>query len=131
MDGKKYKVLLRFKETTRPFSMHLNDFQHKVFPGTEKPKDFHSYVTLIDPNDKLERQEEIYMNHPLYYNGETYYQSSWMTDVNGKANGTVLQVVRNPGWLLPYISCGIVGFGLLIHFGITLFRFCNASKVLR
>ena len=129
-DKEEYQVILRFKHTTRRFTMHLDKFVHDVFPGTEKPKDFHSYITLNDPEDNVvDRPVEIYMNAPLYYRGETFYQSSWTTDMNGKANGTVLQVVRNPGWLLPYLSCGIVGFGLLIHFGLTLYRFVDRRVV--
>src|SRR5262245_41268481 len=56
------------------------------------------------------------MNHPLRYAGETFYQSSFKPD----DSGTVLQVVRNPGWLLPYVSCAMVAVGLLIHFGMRL-----------
>jgi len=112
-----------FKHTTRKFNLRLDNFEHKVFPGTEKPKDFRSYVQLIDPEENVDRPVQIYMNTPLYYQGETFYQSSWTTDMHNKANGTVLQVVRNPGWLMPYVSCGVVGIGLLIHFGFTLYRF--------
>jgi hypothetical protein len=36
--------------------------------------------------------------------------------------------VRNPGWLLPYVSCGIVGLGMLLHFGLTLTRFVNRER---
>ena len=32
----------------------------------------------------------------------------------------MLQVVRNPGWLLPYLSCTMVTLGMLVHFGIRL-----------
>jgi hypothetical protein len=62
----------------------------------------------------------ILMNQPLRYQGETFYQAS----VIG-SNGTVLQVVRNPGWLLPYISCIMVGLGMLIHFTMNLSTFLN------
>ncbi len=124
IDGQEYQVLLRFKEKTRDFNIHLTKFTHAVYPGTEKPKDFHSYILLSDPAENVvDRPVEIYMNTPLYYNGETFYQSSWTTGMDGKANGTILQVVRNPGWLLPYVSCAVVGIGLLVHFGLTLFRF--------
>ena len=37
--------------------------------------------------------------------------------------GTVLQVVRNPGWQLPYWSCLIVSVGMLMHFGVVLGSF--------
>jgi hypothetical protein len=123
--GKRYQVMLRFKHTTRPFTFHLNNFKHDKFPGTETPKDFHSFVHVSD-KELGERDVEIFMNAPFYFRGETFYQSSWTTDpITRKADGTVLQVVRNPGWLLPYISCGIVGFGMLLHFGVTLYRFVN------
>lgn len=129
VDGQRYQVILRFKQTTRPFTMHLTKFKHEKFPGTETPKDFHSYIRLTDSDDNVDRDVEIYMNAPLYYRGETFYQSSWTTDMHGRANGTILQVVRNPGWLLPYVSCGVVGFGLLIHFGLTLYRFVDRRIV--
>ncbi len=130
IDGVDYQLALRFKQVARKFTMHLNKFEHKVFPGTTTPKDFHSYIHLTDPEAGVDRPNvEIYMNTPLFYNGETFYQSSWTTDFTGKANGTVLQVVRNPGWLMPYISCGVVGIGLLIHFGLTLYRFIDRRMV--
>lgn len=126
IDGKKYDVALRFKQRERDFSIHLTRFDHKVFPGTNTPKDFHSYIVLKDPEEKVDREEEIYMNHPLYYRGETFYQSSWTTDpLTQKADGTILQVVRNPGWLLPYLSCALVGIGMLVHFGAMLYKFVD------
>jgi hypothetical protein len=129
IEGKEYQILLRFKQTSRDFKIHLTKFEHKKFEGTNTPKDFHSYIHLSDPDNGVERDVEIWMNHPLYYRGETFYQSSWTTDENEKATGTILQVVRNPGWLLPYLSCAIVGIGMLIHFGITLYRFVDRRIV--
>ncbi|HZZ81986.1 MAG TPA: cytochrome c biogenesis protein ResB [Gemmataceae bacterium] len=128
-DGKEtdYQVVLRFKETQRDFSIHLDDFKHDVFPGTNTPRDFHSYIRLTDEKEGIvDRKAEIYMNAPMTYKGETFYQSQWTTDpLTGKANGTVLQVVRNPGWAMPYIACLVVGLGMLWHFGITLQRFVD------
>ncbi|MFQ5601231.1 MAG: ResB protein required for cytochrome C biosynthesis, partial [Candidatus Krumholzibacteriia bacterium] len=63
-------------------------------------------------------------NNPLRYNGETLYQASFKQG----DMGTVLQVVRNPGWLLPYIACTLGGLGMLVHFGLHLIRFINRSK---
>lgn len=128
-DKKKYQVTLRFQQKTRDFTIRLDKFIHDKFPGTEKPRDFRSFVHISDPGDNVERDVQIYMNTPLYYRGETFYQSSWTTGMDGQPNGTILQVVRNPGWLLPYVSCFVVGFGLLIHFGLTLFRFIERRIV--
>jgi hypothetical protein len=55
------------------------------------------------------------MNNPLRYAGLTFYQASYGQD----DRLSVLQVVRNPGWLLPYIACGLAGLGMLAHFVIS------------
>jgi hypothetical protein len=131
VDNKPYLVALRFKQTKREFTLHLKDFKHDVYPGTSKPKDFHSYILLTDPaNGVKDEKREIYMNAPLFYQGETFYQSSWTTDrLTNKANGTILQVVHNPGWVMPYLACFLVGVGLLAHFGLTLYKFLDRRVI--
>jgi hypothetical protein len=59
------------------------------------------------------------MNSPLRYTGETLYQAGYFKD----DSGTILQVVRNPGWTMPYISCTMVALGMLVHFGMHLVGF--------
>src|SRR5262249_51249037 len=71
------------------------------------------------------REVLIYMNHPLRYNGDTFFQADFLK--NGQT-GTVLQVVRNPGWTMPYISCVMVALGMMIHFGITLVNFLQKQS---
>jgi hypothetical protein len=117
--GKSYDVGLRFKRTYKPYTLHLLDFEHKVYQGTKTPKDFRSKVRLTDPEEQVDRNVEIYMNSPLRYRGETFYQSSFLPG----DTGTILQVVRNPGWLMPYFSCAIVTLGMMVHFGIHLLGF--------
>ena len=58
------------------------------------------------------------MNEPMRYRGETFYQASFIG-----ANTTVLHVLRNPAWTLPYISCVLFSVVLLIHFSYTLANF--------
>lgn len=130
-ESKPRNVNLRFKQTQRDFTLHLTDFKHDVFPGTTTPKDFHSYILLTDEQAGIvNRPVEIYMNTPLTYKGETFYQQSWTTDpMTRKANGTILQVVRNPGWAMPYIACFLVGVGMLYHFGITLYKFIDRRVI--
>lgn len=111
VDGRPYQLFLRFKRVYKPYALHLHDFVHDVYPGTNKPKDFRSIVQLTDASHGVDRRVEIYMNHPLRYRGETFFQSSFL---QGDA-GTVLQVVQNPGRLVPYISCLLVSVGLLGH----------------
>jgi hypothetical protein len=117
--GKKYALYLRAKRSYRDYTIHLKQFDHKVYRGTKVPKDYRSHVRFSDPVHGEELDVQIHMNSPLRYRGETFYQAS----LHPLTKGTVLQVVRNPGWLLPYLSCIIVTLGLLIHFGIMLVRF--------
>jgi ABC-type transport system involved in cytochrome c biogenesis permease subunit len=120
VDGKKYDVSLRWKRVYKPYTIHLNHFTHDKYLGTETPKDFSSEIHLVDPARGVDRDHiKISMNDPLRYGGETFYQQSFLP---GDA-GTVLQVVRNPGWLMPYVSCGLVALGMLIHFSLHLVGF--------
>jgi hypothetical protein len=113
IDGKEYLLSLRFKRTYKPYSVTLIDFKHDKFLGTDKPRNFSSLVRLRDPERSVDREVLIYMNNPMRYRGETFYQASFKSG----DTGTVLQVVENPGWILPYVSCAMVTIGLLAHFG--------------
>jgi hypothetical protein len=126
VDGKTYDVFLRSKRTYKPYSIHLNEFRHDRYMGTDIPKNYSSQVRLVDNSRGEDRETMIYMNHPLRYAGETFYQSSFLAG----DQGTILQVVRNPGWLLPYLACAIVALGLLIHFGLHLIGFLRQRAAL-
>ncbi len=119
LDGKTYDVFLRWKRTYKPYALHLIEFRHDRYMGTDIAKNFSSQVRLLDPSRGEDRETLIYMNHPLRYAGETFYQ----TGVLSGDQGTILQVVRNPGWTLPYIGCAMVAVGLLFHFGLHLTGF--------
>jgi hypothetical protein len=119
VDGKTYTVELRPKRIYKDYTIQLENFHHEKYLGTDTPKDFTSTVLLKDPERNQERETRIYMNNPLRYAGETLYQSGFFPD----DSGTVLQVVRNPGWLMPYFSCVMVAVGMLIHFGLHLVGF--------
>jgi ABC-type transport system involved in cytochrome c biogenesis permease subunit len=124
VDGKTWQIALRKERTYKPYALTLLDFTHDRYTGTNTPKNFASRVRLVDPSRGEDREVLIWMNHPLRFAGETFYQASFdeRTDLT-----TVLQVVRNPGWLIPYISCTIVALGMLIHFGAHLVGFISRA----
>ncbi len=122
--GRIFEIALRVKREYLPFSVELIDFTHDRYPGTEIPKNFSSKVTLKNPDTGEDRQALIYMNHPLRYAGLTFFQASFTPD----DKASMLQVVRNPGWLIPYISCTLVSIGLLFQFGYHLIRFSRGRK---
>jgi len=116
---KQYTLYLRPERHYKPYSLHLIDFRHEVYPGTQKPKDFSSHVRIIDKEKNVDRTVRIWMNNPLRYRGETFYQSSFLAN----DSGTVLQVVKNVGWMIPYVSCMIVAAGMSLHFCMGLYGF--------
>jgi ABC-type transport system involved in cytochrome c biogenesis permease subunit len=125
--GKTYDVALRWKRSYRPYTISLEKFNYEVYPGSSTPKDFSSYIRFVDPTRGEDREMRIWMNHPLRYAGETFYQSGVLGGEGEPVRGTVLQVVRNPGWLLPYLGCFLVAAGMLFQFGVKLTEFLRKS----
>ncbi|MFA7236788.1 MAG: cytochrome c biogenesis protein ResB [Phycisphaeraceae bacterium] len=115
-----YQIALRFKRTYQPCLIQLLKFRHDVYIGTDIPKNFSSRVRLLDPSRHEDREVLIYMNHPLRYAGRTFYQAAFRGDTT-----SVLQVVDNPGWLVPYIACCMITGGLLLHFTLSLTRYVS------
>lgn len=114
-----FAITLQRTRYNYDFKVRLDDFRFLRYPGTEKAKDFTSDVTLIKA-DGNEEEKRVYMNHPLIFEGSTFFQSGWNEETE---KGTRMQVVQNPGKLLPYWGVAIVGVGLMVQFGMHLGRF--------
>jgi hypothetical protein len=124
--GKTYDVSLRRERMYQPFTIHLLEFHHDKYLGTETPRNYSSRIRLVDPSQDEDREFVISMNEPLRYAGDTFYQSGVLPG----DQGTILQVVNNPGWLMPYISCVLVSVGMILHFGLHLIGFLGRRGVL-
>ena len=131
IDGKSYDLALRFRRQYKPYQIELIDVQKNDYVGTTRPKDYRSKIRLVDPRNDVNREFEIWMNNPLRYAGETFYQSSYIPAGAAGDNKemTDFQVVANEGWMTPYVACMIVVIGMLYHFGLILMRFLNRSVV--
>jgi cytochrome c biogenesis protein ResB len=132
VDGKKFTFVMRPTRIRHPFSLTLLKATHTVYPGTDIPKDFRSLVHLDNAATGEKRDVEISMNHPLRYEGLTFYQyqmdAGQAAQMAGRTPTSVLSVVRNPSWLTPYIGCAMVGAGLLIQFLKHLVGFVSKRK---
>ena len=132
VDGKKFTFTLRPARVYHPFTLTLLKASHTVYPGTDIPKDFRSRVRIDNPQAHEQREVEISMNHPLRYGGYTYYQyqmdAGQAAQMAGRTPTSVLSVVRNPGWLTPYVGCAMVGAGLLMQFFYHLAGFVSKRK---
>jgi hypothetical protein len=123
--GRSYELAMRPERYYKPFALELLQFKHDKYPGTDIPKNFSSRVRILNPKTEENREVLIYMNNPLRYAGETYYQSGF--DENDP-RVTILQVVRNPGWLTPYLACVLVSLGMGIQFLMHLWGFVGKWK---
>jgi hypothetical protein len=123
--GHTYRLALRPVRFYKPFSIQLLKFSHDIYRGTDIPKNFSSRVHLQRAETGEDREVLIYMNNPLRYAGETFYQSGF-DDVDPSV--TILQVVHNPSWLTPYFSCILVALGLCVQFAIHLYGFINKRR---
>ena len=120
VDGKSYELWLRSARKYQPYSVHLKDVRADNYIGTATARNYSSDIRLLDPTRKVDKEIKIWMNNPLRFAGETFYQSDY---IPGKPETTIFQVVSNSGWMVPYVSCMIVGTGMLAQFLITLSRF--------
>ncbi len=122
--GRSWSLVLRPKRDYLPFAVTLKKFTHDVYPGTDIPKDFASTIHLKSDDGQADREVRIYMNNPLRYGGRAFYQAGY--DNNDRTS--VLQVVRNPSWQIPYLSCAMIAVGLVIEFSMHLFGFFSRRK---
>jgi len=125
-NGHTYTIAMRFARQYKPYTLTLQKFSHDRYAGTEIPKNFSSNIHLKTPDGRDDRDVLIYMNNPLRYAGLTFYQASFEP---GNDKVTILQVVRNPSWLLPYIACTLMTVGLLAQFCIHLAGFFGKRRL--
>ncbi len=121
--NKSYELYLRYQRNYKPYELTLKDIRKDDYLGTSTPRDYSSWISLDDPSRGFSRDRiRIWMNNPLRYAGETFYQSGYVMRPDGTEVST-LQVVTNTGWMIPYVACMLVAVGLLYHFSLTLLRF--------
>jgi cytochrome c biogenesis protein ResB len=123
-----WTVELKRRSWPLPFMVLLTKFTREPHPGTNIPKVFRSDIVKIEGDSR--QPVEITMNEPFRHKGYTLYQAS-----GGRSNAgpddrcfSTFAVVRNPAESLPLYSCSIVGFGLLAHFSLKLFRYLRTQS---
>lgn len=129
VDGRSYDLFLRSMRTYRPWKVRLKDVSRTNYIGTATPKDFRSTFVITDESGDT-HEFTTWMNNPVRFGGETFYQQGYQ-NLPGTGEITTLQVVRNTGWMLPYIACMVVAFGMFAQFGQTLMRFLGRRNVER
>ncbi len=101
------------KNIRLPFSIKLYDFILDRYPGTNSPSSYASEVSLIDERKNYTRDQRIYMNHVLDYEGYRFFQSSFDQD----ELGTVLSVNHDAwGTRISYFGYFLLTLGMAMTF---------------
>jgi ABC-type transport system involved in cytochrome c biogenesis permease subunit len=124
-----YHLFLRFERDYKPYTIKLLDVRKDDYVASDTPRNYSSDIQLVDKKSGVDKPVHIKMNNPLRYAGETIYQSGYHPPgMTGGKEATTLAVVKNTGWMIPYVACMIVAIGMLSHFLITVTRFVNRRE---
>jgi ABC-type transport system involved in cytochrome c biogenesis permease subunit len=129
--GVNYELALRFRREYKDYSVQLKDVVRENYSGSDTPRDFSSLIRIRNEVTGEEITEKTWMNNPIRFGGETFYQSDYFPAAlaDGRmVEGSGLQIVRNAGWVIPYVCCMMVMVGMLYHFGGTFMRYANRAS---
>ncbi|MGP0067774.1 MAG: cytochrome c biogenesis protein ResB, partial [Isosphaeraceae bacterium] len=117
------------------FELKLDDFDVGFEPGTEQATKFVSKVRLTDASEGTKDQPHtISMNHPLYHQGYTFYQSRYQPDMDPQTERptgrfqSIFQVAINPGRPIIYAGCMLVVLGAFVQFYMRAGLFTDGGK---
>lgn len=94
-----------------PFHVRCNDFQLDKYPGSNMASSFASEVTVIDSTKGVYRDQRIFMNNVMDYDGYRFFQSNYYPD----ESGTVLSV--NYDWWgtnITYLGYLLMAIGMIL-----------------
>ncbi len=107
------------------FTVKLDRFVIKRYPGSMQPSSYDSYVTVTD--GKKSFKYHIYMNHILTYKGYRFYQASFDKD----AKGSILAVSYDPGMYVTYVGYLLLIIGFVVTMLYSKSRFAMHIRRLR
>lgn len=110
-----------------PFSIQLNDFELKRYPGNRSPSEYTSYLTLHDQTNNLTKDYTIFMNNTFVYGGYKFFQASYDSD----EQGTILTLNQDPGKIPTYIGYALLFIGLIANLFDSSSRFSTLLARLR
>ncbi len=109
-----------------PFAVKCRDFQLENYPGSNAPSSFASEVTILDSANNYTRDQRIFMNHVMDYNGYRFFQSSYDLDnPNTPQNEEGTRLSVNADWWGTNIT--YLGY-LLMAIGMVLSLFSPAGR---
>lgn len=123
--NKTVSINLKREDYKVPFSLKLIDVRRELHPNSNIASSYSSKVFFKDKG--LEREAVISMNKPIRSGEYTVYQARYGIDLDGN-EFSVLAVVKNLNYQLPYWATFLINFGLLLHFIIAFFNYKKKAR---
>lgn len=111
---------------TMPFQVRLDAYEMDYYPGTMRPANFRSRVTLIEQGGK-ETKHVIFMNHPLRHAGYTFFQSSYHIEEGREMS--ILQVSQDPGMQIVFYGFYLLMLGMCVVLFTRIVQYQEAERV--
>lgn len=93
------------------FSITLDSFAVRTYPGTQMASDYRSSITAHDTRRDRVFQHTIRVNDPLMLNGFVISQNSYMP---GTPASSIFGVLRNPGTPSIFVGFVVMSLGLIV-----------------
>lgn len=125
--GQTFEMRYGAKPIEIPFSIFCRDFQLDRFPGSDMASSFASEVTVIDEAKGFTRDNRIFMNTVMDYEGYRFFQSSYDPD----EKGTILSV--NHDWWgtnISYLGYLMMAIGMIMSLIPKTGRFAQLNKMI-
>jgi hypothetical protein len=111
--GREVSIVFGQEIRTLPFSIALKEFEVVTHPGSSRPSEYRSQITITPASKSLPpREEVISMNRPLDEQGFRLFQSSYKLGTGNEPDATILSISHDPGVPIVYISFGMLVLGI-------------------
>lgn len=101
-----------------PFKIQCNEFQLDTYPGSDVASSFASEVTILDPVNNYTRNQRIFMNNVMDYNGFRFFQSAYdLDDPSTPENERGTRLSVNQDWWgtnVTYVGYLLMGIGMFL-----------------
>jgi len=126
-EGLTYEMEYGSTKKEIPFYIACKDFRLERYPGSNTASSFESDVTILDNAKKYTRNQTIFMNHVMDYDGYRFFQSAYDPD----EKGTRLSVNHDAlGTNITYVGYLLMSIGMIMSLFAPIGRFKElASKI--
>ena len=116
VDGKTFEMSLRFQQNYKPYSHHVARCSQGRLPGYQHATQLLVHCATGGPRPQRGPGSPHLDEQPAAVRGGDFLSERLRGPPSTPVETTTLQVVTNSGWMIPYVACMIVVFGMGAQF---------------